>query len=127
MKLKNLRLNLSNVARTTNSKTMPVNETGVIFATDDEGNFTKDIAGYTVSCSAYHGDEIKIKFPSSVKPKIDELNERLENDLEISISFTGLKLKAYAMKGTSGNIISGISASADDFEIVDTAEDEILL
>lgn len=127
MKLKNLRINLSNIARTTNSKSMPVNETGIIYSTDEDGNNTKTVAGYTVSCSAYHGDEIKIKFPTSVKPKIEELNERLENDIEISISFTGLKLKAYAMKGSSGNIISGVSAFADDFEIVDTAEDEILL
>ena len=127
MRLKNLRLNLSNVARTTNSRTMPVNETSIIYSTDEEGNYTKTIAGYTVSCSAYHGDELKIKFPVSVQSKIAKLNERLENDIETSITFTELKLKAYAMKGTTGNIISGVSASADDFEIVDTAEDEILL
>ena len=92
MKLRNVRLMLANVARTTNSKSMPVNGVGVIYAQDANGNRTEEVIGYTITCAAYRGDELKIKFPTAVADKIADLRNQLENDVEIEIGFTNLKL-----------------------------------
>ena len=127
MKLKNLRLSLANVARTTNAKTMSVNEVGEIHATDKEtGKPLDEIKAYTVTCSAYRGDELKVKFPPDVKPKWEQLRDELENgDVNVDISFSNLKLTPYAMKSDSGNVLSGVSAKADDFDIVSTSAEDI--
>ena len=127
MKLKNVRLTLASVARTTNSKTMPVNEVGVIYKQDAEGNRTDEIGGYTITCSAYRGDELKIKFPVTVAEKIADLRNKLENDVEIEVVFTNLKLTPYALKTKSGDVISGVSAKADDFAIASANLDELIM
>lgn len=127
MKLRNVRLMLANVARTTNSKSMPVNGVGVIYAQDANGNRTEEVTGYTITCAAYRGDELKIKFPTAVADKIADLRNQLENDVEIEIGFTNLKLTPYALKTNSGDVLSGVSAKADDFEIVSSKLDEFLL
>ena len=128
MRLKNLRLTLANVARTTNAKTMPVNSVGEIHLQDETtGKPLDEITGYTVTCSAYRGDELKIKFPITVKEKWEELKAELENDVNIEISFTGLKLTPYAMKTASGTVLSGVSAKADDFKIESSSADDLLL
>ena len=127
MKLRNLRLLLGNVARTTNAKSMPVNSVGVLYATDENGNRSDTVTGYTVICSAYRGDELKIKFPLEVADKIADLKNKLENDVEIEISFTNLKLTPYALKTKTGDVLSGVSAKADDFNIVSSKLDELLL
>ena len=118
---------LANVARTTNSKSMPVNGVGVIYAQDANGNRTEEVIGYTITCAAYRGDELKIKFPTAVADKIADLRNQLENDVEIEIGFTNLKLTPYALKTNSGDVLSGVSAKADDFEIVSSKLDEFLL
>lgn len=127
MKLKNVRLTLANVARTTNSKTMPVNEVGIIYKQDANGNRTDDIAGYTITCSAYRGDELKVKFPLTVADKIADLRNQLENDVEIEIGFVNLKLTPYALKTSAGDVISGVSAKADDFSITSSNLDELMI
>lgn len=125
MKLKNVRLTLANVARTTNSKTMSVNDAGAIYKKDDDGNWTQEIDGYYVDCSAYRGDTLKIKFDKSVANKIAQLQKELENDVEIEISFTGLKLTPYALKSSTGSVLSGVSAKAEDFAIEKSASTSI--
>lgn len=127
MKLKNVRLTLANVARTTNSKAMPVNEVGIIYKQDANGNRTDDINGYTITCSAYRGDELKVKFPTTVADKIAALRNQLENDVEIEIGFINLKLTPYALKTSAGDVISGVSAKADDFIITSSNLDELMI
>lgn len=127
MKLRNVRLVLGNVARTTNAKSMPVNAVGTTYETDENGNRTETVTGYTITCSAYRGDELKVKFPVGVADKIEELKTQLENDIEIEISFTGLKLTPYALKTKSGEVISGVSAKAEDFSVVSSKLDELML
>ena len=127
MKLRNLRLTLANVARTTNSKTMSVNSVGVIYKQDAEGHRTDEIGGYTITCSAYRGDELKVKFPVEVADKIADLRNKLENDVEIEVGFTNIKLTPYALKTSSGDVISGVSAKADDFNITSANLDELVM
>lgn len=126
MKLKNLRLTLASIARTTNSRTLPANSTSKIFKKDEAGNQTDELDGYSVNCSTYRGDNINIKFGLNVAEKIEKLNKELENDVNIEISFTGLKLTPYAMKSNTGNVLSGVSGKADDFEIAFIDNDALI-
>lgn len=126
MFLKNLRLSISNVARTANARTMAVNSVGEIHATDKEtGRPLDEIIGYSITCSAYRGDELKVKFPVTVKEKWEQLKTALESDINIEISFISLKLTAFALKTETGNVISGIIGKASDFEIASTSADDL--
>ena len=62
MKLKNVRMTMANVARTTNAKSMEVISTSVIQKRNDSNTgFTDEIEGYAVDCSAYRGDTLKLE------------------------------------------------------------------
>lgn len=125
MKLKNLRLTLANAARTTNSKTMPVNDAGTVNKFDEFGKKTNIVDYHFIDCSANKGDVLKVKFPATpeIAKKIEQLKTDLENDVDIEISFTGLKLTAYAIKTESGSVLSGVSGKADDFTVETSVED----
>lgn len=125
MRLKNVRLTLANVARTTNAKSMEVNSVGKVNKRDDAGNPTNVVDYVYADCAAYRGDTLRVKFPSSLEHKIDALKNKLEDDVEISISFEKLKLLAYALRANDGSVLSGVSAKAEDFTIVSTTADEI--
>ena len=126
MKLKNLHLGLSSVARTTSSRSLQVIGTSVIKKRNEANTaYTDETDGYAIECCAYKGDTLKIKFPISVSDKISELNALLEKDMTVDISFTGLKLTPYAMKVADGSVLSGVSAKADSFEIVQTVSNDI--
>ena len=106
MKLKNIRLTLANVNTTTNRKDMEAVETSINRVRLDDGTLGKDVESYSVHCLAYRGDILKVK----------QLNEALGDDVTVNVTFTGLKLKAYAMKGNGDYAVnSGVSAKADDF------------
>lgn len=128
MKLRNLRLTLANVARTTNSKTMEVIGTGFVRKHEKDGTFSDEIEAYTVECAAYRGDTLKIKFPVKLADKIEELKTLLDDDKLIEISFTGLKLTPFAFE-SNGKMLSGVSGTADDFNIVvnQSYDDDLLL
>lgn len=117
MKLRNVRLTLANVARTTNAKTMEAISVGSIKVRLDDGTYSDEIANYTVDCAAYRGDTLKVKFPVTVADKIATLKKHLDDDVLVEVSFTGLKLSPYALKANDGSVLSGVSAKADDFEL----------
>ncbi len=116
MKLKNIRLTLANVNTTTNKKDMEAVETSANRVRLDDGTLGKDIESYSVHCLAYRGDILKVKVPKELAGKVTQLNEALGDDVTVNVTFTGLKLKAYAMKGNGDYAVnSGVSAKADDF------------
>ena len=117
MKLRNVRLTLANVARTTNAKTMEAISVGSIKVRLDDGTYSDEITNYTIDCAAYRGDTLKVKFPVTVADKIAALKKHLDDDALVEISFSGLKLTPYAMKANDGSVLSGVSAKADDFEL----------
>lgn len=122
--LRNLHLNLSTVARTTNAKSMPVNGVSEIYERDENGQKTEQLKNLVIDCSGYRGATLSVKFPVEIKDKFDDLKKQLENDVTIEIAFTGLKLTAYSLKANDGSVLSGVSAKADDFDIVSTNTDD---
>lgn len=116
MKLKNLRLTLANVNTTTNRKDMEAVETSINRVRLDDGTLGKDVESYSIHCLAYRGDILKVKVPKELAGKVTQLNDALGDDVTVNVTFTGLKLKAYAMKGNGDYAVnSGVSAKADDF------------
>lgn len=124
MKLKNIRLGISNVNTTTNKKDFEVAETSVNRIRNEDGSIGKDFDSYSIHCLAYKGDILKVKVPKALSDKVTALSDALSDDVIVSVTFTNLKLKAYALKGSDGSVISGVSAKADDFEY--TARDELM-
>jgi len=116
MKLKNIRLTLANVNTTTNRKDMEVVETSINRERLQDGTMGRDIESYSLHCTAYKGDILKVKVPKELAGKVTKLSQALSDDVTVLVTFTGLKLKAYAMKASDGSIISGVSGRADDFE-----------
>ena len=117
MKLKNLRLTLANVNRTTNAKDMEAIEVTVNRVRNEDGTMGRDVDSYSIECAAYH-DTIKIKVGKELAAKVTELQDALSNDVTVMVTFEGLKLKAYAMLGENGKLNSGVSGKADDFSFV---------
>lgn len=126
MMLKELRLTLASVARTSNAKGMEVASVAPIYGRDETGTTTDTVTGYSVNCSGNRGAIIKVKFPVTVKEKWEDLKNRLDTaDVLITIGFKGLKITPYALTSKDGRLISGVSAKADDFEIINTQADDI--
>lgn len=123
MKLQSIRLFLGNIARTTNTKTLPALKTGTIKKKDANGNFTSEIQEYYVECGTRMSDSIKIKFPLSAKADIEKLEEMLKNDMLVEISFSGLKLTAYALQTNNGTLLSGVAGKATAFTIASSESD----
>lgn len=124
MKLKNIRLTLANVNTTTNRKDMEVVEISTNRVRLEDGTIGKDIESYSIHCSAYKGDVLKVKVGKELAGKVTKLASALNDDVTVLVTFTGLKLKAYAMKASDGSVISGVSGRASDFEyIIKDSED----
>ena len=120
--LNKLHLDLGCVAKTKNAKGMEVSDTSIIYERDSEGRKLDKIIGYSITCSGHRGGLLVVKFPPSVEKKFKELQKELENDVEIYISFSKLSLTAYALKGNSNNLISGVVGKAEDFTIISNLE-----
>ena len=127
MNLKNLKLSIVNIALTTNTRTLDVLRTGKIHKRDTNGSITEAVESLYVECACRGGDSIKIKFPTEIESKITDLAKMLENDVTVSISFTGLKLTPYALKKADGTILSGVSGKATDFTIEKSISDSDIL
>lgn len=127
MKLRNIRLTLANVNTATNKRDMEVVETSVNRERLSDGTIGRDVESYNIHCVAYKGDILKVKVGKELAGKVSELNTALRDDVTVLVTFTGLKLKAYALKATDGSIISGVSGRADDFEYTVQDSDDLNL
>ena len=116
MKLKNVRLTLANVNRTTNAKDMEAIEVTVNRVRND-GSMGRDVESYSIECAAYH-DTLKVKVGKELATKVTALQDALNDDVTVMVTFEGLKLKPYAMLSSEGKLLSGVSAKADNFTFV---------
>lgn len=125
MKLKNIRLGISNVNTTTNRKDFEVVETRVNRIRNEDGSWGRDFDSYSINCLAFKGDILKVKVPKELSTKVTSLTDAISDDVIVTVTFQNLKLKAYALKNNDGSIISGVSAKADDFEFKVHQEDDL--
>lgn len=126
--LRNLRVGLANVAPTTNAKGLVVNGVREAYETDANGNRTDIVKEYIIDCAGYRGATLPVKFPVSIKDKFLSLKHDLDtSDVMVTISFNNLKLTPFALLTKQNTVLSGVSAKADDFEILSSNADDILL
>lgn len=118
MQLANVKLNISNVSDNMDDALL-VNS---IAPKREFGKPTREIIGYNFYCSARRGDTLKVTLPVSLADKVTKLTDLVEDE-PTRVRFSGLKLKLYAMQNTEGKSFAGVSAKADDFEIVDELDD----
>ena len=117
MKLKNVRLTLANVNRTTNAKDMEAIEVTVNRVRNEDGSMGRDVDSYSIERAAYH-DTLKVKVGKELATKVTALQDALNDDVTVMVTFEGLKLKPYAMLSSEGKLLSGVSAKADNFTFV---------
>ena len=123
--LRNLRVGLANVAPTTNAKGLVVNGVREAYETDANGNRTDIVKEYIIDCAGYRGATLPVKFPVSIKDKFLSLKHDLDtSDVMVTISFKNLKLTPFALLTKQNTVLSGVSAKADDFDIVSTNTDD---
>ena len=125
MKLKNMRLTLASVAKTPDAKSMEVNAVGKVYKRDKQDNPTSELDYVYADCGAIKGDFLRVKFPKELESKINDLRSLLDDDVPVNITFEKLKLFPYALRTDEGQLLSGVSAKADDFTIVSPAVDDI--
>lgn len=128
MQLKNLRLSIANVNTVPNKKDFDIIDITPNRVRQEDGTYGKDVESYSLCCCVYHGDILKVKVEKEHLTKITEIKDALRENATVSAVFSNLKLRAYAMQGSDGKVISGISAKADDFtyEITPEADSEII-
>lgn len=117
MKLRNVHIALGNIARTTNSKSLEAIGARELKKRNPDGSWDPNPIGYAIDCAVRRGDTQTVKFPLSVADKIATLQEHLKDNVQVNITFSGLKLSLYDMKTSNGELLAGVSAKADDFEM----------
>lgn len=126
MEIQNVKINLSNVSDTKDG-TLFVNAVAkkTPYKKDEtEAKNKKEIIGYSLFCSARRGDTLKVTLPVQLATKATALGDSIqENDEPIRVRFTNLKLRLYAIQKDDGRSFAGVSATADDFEIVAEPDD----
>ena len=126
--LRNLRVGLANVAPTTNAKGLVVNGVRESYETDADGTRTGIVKEYIIDCAGYRGATLPVKFPVEVKDKFLALKHDLDtSDVMVTISFKNLKLTPFALLTKQNTVLSGVSAKADDFEIISSNADDLLI
>lgn len=126
MTLNNVRLSITNIAPHVQDKELEVVGTGTTQERDTNNQLK--VIGYTLTCSCYRGESIKVKLPLSdeIKQKLEKIQALLDSqEVSIMASFINIKLKLYAMTGSDGRVISGVSAKADDFDFEQSEPDEL--
>lgn len=117
MLLNNVKINISNVSDSMDD-TLAVNS---IAPKREFGKLTREPIGYNFFCSARKGDTLKVTLPVALADRVTKLSDLVEDE-PVRVRFSGLKLKLYAMQNSEGKSFAGVSAKADDFEIVDEFE-----
>lgn len=88
------------------------------------GRPTKEQEGYTLVFQGVKGFEQALKLPMEVQKKAAELKAALDAGFVVRISPVGFRARLYAMTNQQGQLLSGVSISASDFEITSKSQPE---
>ncbi len=128
--LKNIPLVVGNVAPKLSDRDLEALSIVPRFKVDPAtGRPIKEQEGYTLVFQGVKGFEQAIKLPMEVQKKAAELKAALDAGFVVRISPVGFRARLYAMNNQQGQLISGVSISACDFEITSKSkpEEDILL
>jgi hypothetical protein len=126
MSLQQLHLTSQSIAEKPSARDHQVIDVKVTHKFNSETNqATEEIDKLSIVILGYKGSTPAIKLPVELSDKVLDLKEKLDSDSIIRVTFDKLKVRAYALINDKGQLISGVSCSAEDFEIshLDELED----
>mgnify|MGYP001041631001 CR=1 FL=1 len=102
-----------------------VQGTAIRYKREEDGKATTEIEGYNIDFLAIKGCSQTVKLPLSAKKAVEELQKLLSDKQTIvRVKLNNLAMRAYAMH-RNGELFTGISATADGFEITSTEKPEV--
>ncbi len=119
------RMVLGNVTPKASDRDVEVQNVAPRFKRDEQNKPTQEIEGYNLSFLAIKGCDQTVKLPLTAKKAVEEL-EKLLSDKQtiVRVKLNNLAMRAYAMH-RNGELFTGISATADGFEITSTEKPEV--
>ena len=119
MRISNIRLNLSNITAS-GTDTVAVVNVHKNFVKDETTGQRTDKVDYIRLCGmAVRGETFDIKVPYSEKldKQFNELSSIIDNYGVAKVNLKEPRVKAYAFNNNDGNSISGVTVTANGFEI----------
>lgn len=113
------------ITQKASDRDVEVQSTSIRYKRGEDGKATTEIEGYNLDFLAIKGCSQTVKLPLSAKKAVEELQKTLSDKQTIvRVKFNNLIMRAYAMN-RNGELFTGISATADGFEITSTEKPEI--
>ena len=125
MQLRNLHLFPANISKLGRTGRLEAVGTGTGRKQNEEGRWTREPQCHIVECASFHGDTLKVKIPLEPCEEFEKLEKIIRDGKTAVISFSGLTIKPYAMTTAAGTFLSGVSAKADGFQILEILDDEM--
>lgn len=126
MSLQQLHLSSQSIAEKPSARDHQVIDVKITHKFNSETNqTTEEIEKVSIIILGYKGSTPAVKLPIELADKVADLKQKLDSDSIIRVNFDKLKVRAYALINTKGELVSGVSCSAEDFEIstLDEIED----
>lgn len=118
------RMSLSNIVPKSSDKDVEILSAIPRMKRGVDGKPTEVIEGYNLSFLALKGCDQTVKLPLSAKPAVEELQKLLaDKQTIVRVRFNNLIMRAFAIN--RGDLMTGISCSADGFEITSVEKPEV--
>lgn len=85
----------------------------------------RKLIGTRLDCLACRGSILSVKLPLEIEAPLEQIRKMLDNDEPVRVRFVNLTITAYAMP-TSDGVRSGVSAKADNIEILENDDDIVI-
>lgn len=125
IQIRHWRMALGNITPKASDRDVEVQGTSFRYKRGEDGKPTNEIEGYNLDILALKGCTQTVKLPMAAKKSIEDLEKLLaDKQTIVRVKFNNLVLKPYAMN-RNGELFTGISATADGFEITSTEKPEV--
>ncbi len=121
------RMALGNITPKASDRDVEVQKVAPRYKRDAQNQPTEILDGYNLTFLALKGTDQVCKLPLSAKPAVEELQKLLEDGQSlVRVRFKNPVMRAYALNSSNGNgLLTGISMSADSFEVTSVEKPEI--
>lgn len=122
--IRHWRMALGCITPKASDRDVEVQSTSIRYKRGEDGKPTSEIEGYNVDFLAIKGCSQTVKLPLTAKKSVEDLQKTLaDKQTLVRIKFINPVLKAYSMY--RNELFTGISATADGFEITSTEKPEV--
>ncbi|MCM1119579.1 MAG: hypothetical protein NC543_09490 [bacterium] len=123
--IKYWRMPLGCITPKASDRDVEVQSTSIRYKRGEDGKPLAEVEGYNLDFLAIKGCSQTVKLPLTAKKAVEDLQKILSDKQTIArIKLTNPVLRAYSMSRNS-ELFTGISMSADGFEITSTEKPEV--